>query len=437
MPMRIFLSSVTDRSASESMSPDPLRTWLDGQLRNINTPCVYQEFLIERGVNTLEKLAMAIHESSDMVVHVLGDEAGCCPPESFARELFRYCSRSIPTFEQRFPYLFETDDQHNCIRWMRLTYSQWEAWLAKYFGKYLLVIEMAPRSEEQSTNATRMMANHEHLNLLEQIGGRPRQCNSFQDVLSAIKDALITSLQSQQQNLTPRDPWPETIIPPTSRIANRHDEVACFLELVSNHCGQKILMLTGPSNRGKSTLLMELRRIALELQSIVVASINLKGGVTLPEVLKCLKNELAGSMKIPRFQNALDQNQKTADQAIIQDIIATGTPTVIFVDTFEDAARDCKQWVESQLLPFVIRHNAVRVVITGHRVPHLPTRWNDRIRVQELLPIREAVHWCKYRDAIGAESPADALIQQLVTKANGDPLAMDAFIRVNRNGAVI
>jgi len=89
------------------------------------------------------------------------------------------------------------------------------------------------------------------------------------------------------------------------------------------------------------------------------------------------------------------------------------------------------------LLPFVIRHNMVRVVITGHRVPERRTRWNNCIRVLELLPICEAVHWCKYRDAIDAESPTDALIQQLVIKAKGDPLAMDTLIRINRNGAVI
>jgi hypothetical protein len=437
MPMRIFLSSVTDRSASESKSPDPLRTWLDSQLRLISTPCVYQELLIERGVNTLEKLAIAIHEKSDLVVHVMGAEGGCSPPETFAQELFRYCNRGTPTFQQRFPFLFELDELHNCMRWMRLTYSQWEAWLAKYFDKKLLIVVMEPCGEVPFTNDTKMMSNQEHLNLLEQIGGRPRSCNSFPDVLSAIKDALVTIFQTGHHIRTPQDLWPQTISSPTSKIANRHDEVNCFLELVSNHCGQKILMLTGPSNRGKTTLLKELRRIAFEFQSIVVASVNLKGGVTLREVLKCLSNELAGSIHFPRYKHASEHNPKSVDQAIIEDISAAGTPTVIFVDTFEDAARDCRQWIESQLLPFVIRHNAVRVVITGHRVPDPPTRWNNWIRVQELLPIREAVHWCKYRDAIGAESPTDALIQQLVIEANGDPLAMDALIRINRNGAVI
>jgi predicted ATPase len=437
MTMRLFLSSVTDREASDSQTPDPLRTWLDGQLRHINTPCVYQEFLIERGVNTLEKLAMAIHESSDMVVHVLGEEGGCCPPETFAQELFRYCSRTMPTFEQRFPYLFEIDGQHNCIRWMRLTYSQWEAWLAKYFDKQLLIIAMEACGKRNATNVTQIMSNQEHLQLLEQIGGRPRQCNSFQDVLSAIKDALVTSLQTRQQHRAPRDSWPETIVPSTSRIADRHDEVDCFLELVSNHCGQKIMMLKGPSNRGKSTLLQELRRIAMEFQSIVVASANLKGGVTLPEVLNCISQELAGSIQFPRYKQALEHNPRAIDQAIIEDIVAAGTPTVIFIDTFEEAARDCRQWIESQLLPFVIRHNAVRVVITGHRVPDPPERWNNWIRVQELLPICEAVHWCRYRDTLGVESPSDALIQQFVVKANGDPLAMDALIRVYRNETVV
>lgn len=437
MAMRIFLSSVTARSASESKSPDLLRTWLDSQLRHINTPCVYQEFLIERGVNTLEKLAMAINESSDMVVHVLSEEGGCCPPETFAQELFRYCSRTAPTFQHRFPFLFELDEKHNCLRWMRLTYTQWEAWLAKYFGKHLLIIAMEPCGQEHSKNAARMMSNQEHLRLLEHIGGRPTSCDSNQDALSAIKDALVTIFQSGIRIRTPPDLWPQTVVSPATRIANRHDEVDCFLELVSNHCGQKIFMLTGPSNRGKSTLLMELRRIALKFQSIVAASVNLKGGVSLPEVLKCLRNELAGSIQLPRYQHALEHSPKNVDQAIIEDIIEAGTPIVIFIDTFEDAARDCRQWVESQLLPFVIRHNAVRVVITGHQVPDLPERWKSCIRVQELLPIREAVHWCKYRDSLGAESPTDALIQQLAVKAKGDPLAMDAFIRVNRNGALI
>ena len=91
MAIRTFLSSVTDKAATANRQPDPLRTWLADELRKSGTHSVYQEFLIEIGVNTLVKLAKSIENESDVVLHIVGDEPGSVPPQNVVAELLNHC----------------------------------------------------------------------------------------------------------------------------------------------------------------------------------------------------------------------------------------------------------------------------------------------------------------------------------------------------------
>ena len=108
-------------------------------------------------------------------------------------------------------------------------------------------------------------------------------------------------------------------------------------------------------------------------------------------------------------------------------------PTVLFVDTFEDATVECKEWFEESLLPFIRRSDSVRLVIAGQAVPNPIEPWNDICKRVDVGPINKAKYWCQYRDALGLHSPNDAEIVNFVAITNGDPSILSALITSSKS----
>ena len=91
----------------------------------------HQDDFFDRGVKTLQMLVEEI-EASDVVVHLIGAEAGWCVPKDQA-ELFL---QQHPKFNSRFSEAAEHAVQGE------LPATQWEAWLGLYFGKRLCKFQL-------------------------------------------------------------------------------------------------------------------------------------------------------------------------------------------------------------------------------------------------------------------------------------------------------
>ncbi len=138
MAIAIFMSSVSAEFAG-------YREGLERDLDRHNVHVKIQEKFNDLGGYTLEKLDTYVRHC-DAVVHLVGDMCGATPGAAQREELYAAC----PGLLARFPALGDGAD---------VTYTQWEAWLALYHRKKLLIAKAkkrAPRGKKYApTDATR------------------------------------------------------------------------------------------------------------------------------------------------------------------------------------------------------------------------------------------------------------------------------------------
>src|SRR5208337_620743 len=126
MSAKIFLSTVSDEFRA-------YRDQLRGDLTRHNVEVKVQEDFKDLGRGTLDQLDVYIADC-DGVVHLAGEMTGSTPREPALREL-RAKHRDLA---DRLPPLGEALGSG-----ARISYTQWEAWLALYHGKLLVIAKAA------------------------------------------------------------------------------------------------------------------------------------------------------------------------------------------------------------------------------------------------------------------------------------------------------
>jgi hypothetical protein len=130
MAVKIFLSTVSDEFRRYR---DLLRT----DLTRHNVEVKVQEDFRDLGGDTLDKLDVYI-DHCDAVVHLLGDMTGAYP---INRELSALLAK-YSDLGKKLPPLGEA--LKTCVG---VSYTQWEAWLALYHGKRLLIAKAGDSAE--------------------------------------------------------------------------------------------------------------------------------------------------------------------------------------------------------------------------------------------------------------------------------------------------
>jgi hypothetical protein len=142
MAVRIFLSTASDESRD-------YRDQLRRDLTRHNVEVKVQEDFKDYGGVTLDKLDLYI-KACDAVVYLVGDMIGAAAtPEFTAAILAKYSDLSERLHPLRQPLAIGGE----------ISYTQWEAWLALYYGKLLTIAKAdatAPRGPKYaSTDASR------------------------------------------------------------------------------------------------------------------------------------------------------------------------------------------------------------------------------------------------------------------------------------------
>jgi tetratricopeptide (TPR) repeat protein len=153
MAISVFLSTVSDEFRA-------YRDQLVHDLTRHNVAVKVQEDFKDLGGDTLDKLDVYIAHC-DAVVHLVGEMCGTAADERQQRALFAKHS----DLQSRLPPLGESL-KHG----VRLPYTQWEAWLALYHGKSLLIAKakaVAPRGPKYALDDATRGAQREHLKRLE------------------------------------------------------------------------------------------------------------------------------------------------------------------------------------------------------------------------------------------------------------------------------
>ena len=180
--VKLFLSCVSDEFGA-------YRDELRRKLTRPNVEVKIQEDFKALGGDTLSMLEEYI-EHCQAVVHFVGDMTGSAPHDFTVAELLARHS----DFKTRLPPLGAALDAGK-----RISYTQWEAWLALYFRKDLEVVVPAlrvRRSRKVKASDASRAAQAEHLAQLRAVGVHPNQPFTNRDNLIAqvINTSVIDAL---------------------------------------------------------------------------------------------------------------------------------------------------------------------------------------------------------------------------------------------------
>jgi tetratricopeptide (TPR) repeat protein len=172
--VQLFLSTVSEEFRS-------YRDALRGKLQRPNVTVHVQEDFIPTGTETLDKLDLYIKDC-DAVVHLLGDRTGAWTTASTLQALKEH----YPDLAERLPPLKPSLE----IGEPPLSYTQWEAYLAVYHRKVLLIATAAPeapRDGKFSIDPELQAAQFGHRERLRQLG-------RYSEITFTNKDQLIADV---------------------------------------------------------------------------------------------------------------------------------------------------------------------------------------------------------------------------------------------------
>jgi hypothetical protein len=417
---RIFISCV---SAEFRGYRDQLR----GCLTSPGNEIKVQEECRDGGGTLLEKLDDYIN-SCQAMIHLVGDGCGCAPQPAEVRNLLgRY--PDLPTALPELAAAFQPD---RCP----FTYTQWEAFLAIYHRVECFIYLAATGTQREpgwTASPSDSASQEAHRARLRELGQDRRMVpfDDARDVALRFLNSITLPTQIEPDESTASRPaisWPAP--PPRFEypLADREAEFDTFVRLITGQTPERIYLISGPSDRGKSVLVEQFAELALRL-GVRCAHEEFKSGLPLPEVLWDLAHDLA-PLRFPRFERERQRDATDALRtAFLQDLDETRVPILLVLDTYEQATEEAKQWVEDSLLPHFRRHDGLRLVLAGKIVPEAEGHVWARLAIRrELPPIREVAPWHDYsRRVLGLAHP-DNDIRLLVEAAQGSPRVLGSLL---------
>ena len=209
-------------------------------------------------------------------------------------------------------------------------------------------------------------------------------------------------------------------------LADRKEQFVVFNHMIAQKIPQRIYLIEGVSNTGKTVLINELFKLA---QSIDLSSVplDLKGCPNLNELFDLMALDIDSSI-LPSFHSA---NGSARKLALLKDLENLKTPLLIGLDTYQHIAPDIAEWIEGQLLRRVAQCPGLLVLITGQTVPDKSKYpWRDQAVLDHLQPIRDTKYWREYADQVLQNKHiSEAHIEMLIHVYDGDPGKTSAMLQ--------
>jgi len=212
-------------------------------------------------------------------------------------------------------------------------------------------------------------------------------------------------------------PWP---------LADREEQFNVFQDMVTHTIPQRIFLIGGLGNTGKTVLLNELFKLAktLDLDSVLL---DLKGCPTLAELFDLLALDV-DTKTLPAFHSASGSARKIA---LMKDLENLRKPLLLGFDTYQHVAPDIAEWIESQFLRRAEQCPGLLVIVAGREVPD-PARylWRGLAIAKPLRPIREKKDWRNYAERVlGSKQITEDHIEMLLYVYDGDPGQTSAVLQ--------
>jgi tetratricopeptide (TPR) repeat protein len=243
--VKIFISCVSDEFRD-------YRDQLRSDLTRHNVEVKVQEDFKNLGRTTVENDDDYIRDC-DAVVHLVGEMTGAmAQPASTQAILARY-----PDITERFTPLRDLLERDEAI-----SYTQWEAWLALYHGKPLLIAEAAegaPRGPAFARTAESRAAQQAHLDRLRAVEHWPGARYGFASVdqlakqiaYTTVLDLLAKAARNEGSHFAPLHQLPADI----ADFAGRGPQMERLLGILGAQSGRVVISaIDGMGGLGKTAL---------------------------------------------------------------------------------------------------------------------------------------------------------------------------------------
>jgi len=246
-------------------------------------------------------------------------------------------------------------------------------------------------------------------------------------------------------------------------MVDRVSEVERFRRLLNREVPEQVWLIEGETGIGKSYLLFELRRIALEERNIPCALVNLgvRGGSYLDllnaiimefgqpfkeseEVAGRLRSETSAASSLgsaaadDRFGLASQQldaltdleQQRRLTEAFRVDLttLSVESQVLLLLDSYEQASASTRAWIAGELLSWLPGLPNVIIVIAGREAPEPGPPWRERAFTQVLSPLALA-DYRAYVEKMGVRDVSEEELAKLHEAFAGNPGRLAEFVQ--------
>ena len=185
-----------------------------------------------------------------------------------------------------------------------------------------------------------------------------------------------------------------------------HDEARkTFARLLSEASPERVLLVRGASDTGKSHMSKQMIRNARFLPEVMSGRFDFKGTTNIGVEIEAFAGPLGVD---PPAGKTL--NERLA--GIFTELRRRAQPTLLVFDTYE-AAGETKDWIEGVLLPHLVSARWLRVVILGQSVPTpVGATWESVPESTLTLQLPSPEDWLAY----GRANRGDTVNLEFVTQ---------------------
>jgi hypothetical protein len=200
--------------------------------------------------------------------------------------------------------------------------------------------------------------------------------------------------------------WPSDVPELQWPMADHSEARAAFARLLCEASPERALLVLGVSETGKSHMSKQMIRNAGLLPGIVAGRFDFKGTTNIG--IEAFAQPLG--VEPPAGQTL---NERLA--GIFTELRRKAQPALMVFDTYEAAAGEAKDWIESVLLPYLVHARWLRVVITGQSVPtRAGSTWESAAASMLTLQVPGPEDWLAY----GRANRGDIITLEFVTQAH-------------------
>jgi hypothetical protein len=227
--------------------------------------------------------------------------------------------------------------------------------------------------------------------------------------------ARLNMVRVHQDNAEPAvTRWPTDFLVQQWPMADHGEARRAFARLLCGESTERVLLVKGTSETGKSHMSRQMIRNAMLVPGVVSGRFDFKGTTDMGVEIEAFSRPLG--LEPPPGRTL---NERLA--RIFTDLRRQTRPSLLVFDTYE-AAGEAKDWIEAVLLPHVVSAGWLRVVIVGQSVPtRAGATWESVAASTLTLQLPGPEDWLEYGRANRGDTLKLSFVRQAHQYADGKP----------------